>query len=49
MNELLKKVKQNLILEHSEDDGLLATLGVNAQAVFGDGDDSGMLPKEKEE
>ena len=33
----------------TEDDGLLATLGVNAQAVFGDGDDSGMLPKEKEE
>ena len=23
MSELLKKVKQNLILEHSEDDGLL--------------------------
>lgn len=31
-----------------EDDGLLAALGSNAQAVFGDGDDSGMLPKEKE-
>lgn len=31
-----------------EDDGLLAALGANAQAVFGDGDDSGMLPKEKE-
>lgn len=30
-----------------EDDGLLAALGANAQAVFGDGDDSGMLPKEK--
>ena len=25
MNELLKKVKQNLILEHSEDDGLLGS------------------------
>lgn len=32
-----------------EDDGLLAALGANAQAVFCDGDDSGMLPKEKEE
>ena len=31
-----------------EDDGLLAALGANAQAVFGDGDDSGMLPKEKD-
>lgn len=31
-----------------EDDGLLAALGTNAQAVFNDGDDSGMLPKEKE-
>lgn len=31
-----------------EDDGLLAALGANAQAVFEDGDDSGMLPKEKE-
>lgn len=31
-----------------EDDGLLAALGVNAQAVFSDGDDSGILPKEKE-
>lgn len=31
-----------------EDDGLLAALGANAQTVFGDGDDSGMLPKEKE-
>lgn len=31
-----------------EDDGLLAALGANAQAVFGDDDDSGMLPKEKE-
>lgn len=31
-----------------EDDGLLAALGANAQAVFGDGDDSDMLPKEKE-
>lgn len=32
-----------------EDDGLLAALGANAQAVFDDGDDSGMLPKEKDE
>lgn len=31
-----------------EDDGLLAALGANAQAVFNDGDDSGMLPEEKE-
>lgn len=31
-----------------EDDGLLAALGANAQAVFNDGDDSGILPKEKE-
>ena len=31
-----------------EDDGLLAALGANAQAVFGDGDDSGILPKEKD-
>lgn len=31
-----------------EDDGLLAALGDNAQAVFGDGDDSDMLPKEKD-
>lgn len=31
-----------------EDDGLLAALGANAQAVFSDGDDSGILPKEKE-
>ena len=31
-----------------EDDGLLAALGANAQAVFDDGDDSGMLPREKE-
>lgn len=31
-----------------EDDGLLAALGANAQAVFNDGDDSDMLPKEKE-
>lgn len=31
-----------------EDDGLLAALGANAKAVFDDGDDSGMLPKEKE-
>lgn len=31
-----------------EDDGLLAALGANAQAVFGDGDDNGMLPKEKD-
>lgn len=32
-----------------EDDGLLAALGSNAAAVFVDGDDSGMLPKEKSE
>ena len=32
-----------------EDDGLLAVLGANAQALFNDGDDSDMLPKEKEE
>lgn len=31
-----------------EDDGLLAALGANAKNVFDDGDDSGMLPKEKE-
>ena len=31
-----------------EDDGLLAALGANAQAIFSDGDDSGILPKEKE-
>lgn len=31
-----------------EDDGLLAALGSNAKAVFDDGDDSGMLPKEKD-
>lgn len=31
-----------------EDDGLLAALGANAQAVFNDGDDSDILPKEKE-
>ena len=31
-----------------EDDGLLAALGSNAKAVFGDGDDSGILPKEKD-
>ena len=31
-----------------EDDGLLTALGANAQALFDDGDDSGMLPKEKE-
>lgn len=31
-----------------EDDGLLAALGANAQAVFDDGDDSGMLPEDKE-
>lgn len=31
-----------------EDDGLLAALGSNAEAVFGDGDDSGLLPKVKE-
>ncbi|MBQ8360006.1 MAG: hypothetical protein IJX37_08925 [Oscillospiraceae bacterium] len=34
--------------EEIEDDGLLAALGANAQAVFDDGDDSGMLPKEKD-
>ena len=31
-----------------EDDGLLAALGLNAIAVFDDGDDSDMLPKEKD-
>ncbi len=31
-----------------EDDGLLAALGANAKAVFDGGDDSGMLPREKE-
>lgn len=31
-----------------EDDGLLAALGLNAGALFNDGDDSGMLPEEKE-
>ena len=31
-----------------EDDGLLAALSSNAKAVFSDGDDSEMLPKEKE-
>lgn len=31
-----------------EDDGLLAALGANAKDVFNDGDDSGMLPEEKE-
>lgn len=31
-----------------EDDGLLAALGANAEAIFDDGDDSGILPKEKE-
>ena len=35
--------------EDLDDDGLLAALGANAQALFDDGDDSGMLPKEKEE
>lgn len=35
--------------EELDDDGLLAALGSNAQALFDDGDDSGMLPKEKEE
>lgn len=34
--------------EEIEDDGLLAALGANAQAVFDDGDDSGMLPEDKE-
>lgn len=33
----------------NEDDGLLAALGANAASLFDDGDDSGMLPKEKEE
>lgn len=32
-----------------EDDGLLAALGANAASLFDDGDDSGMLPKEKDE
>ena len=32
-----------------EDDGLLAALGANAQSLFDDGDDSGILPKEKEQ
>ena len=31
-----------------EDDGLLAALGANAGDLFSDGDDSGILPKEKE-
>lgn len=31
-----------------EDDGLLAALGANAEDLFSDGDDSGILPKEKE-
>ena len=31
-----------------EDDGLLAALGANAEELFSDGDDSGILPKEKE-
>lgn len=31
-----------------EDDGLLTALGSNAKSVFGDGDDSGLLPKEKD-
>lgn len=30
-----------------EDDGLLEALGANAKNLFKDGDDSGMLPKEK--
>lgn len=34
--------------EEIEDDGLLAALGANAQSVFDDGDDSGMLPEDKE-
>lgn len=32
-----------------EDDGLLEALGANAASLFDDGDDSGMLPKEKDE
>ena len=36
-------------IDEYEDDGLLAALGANASAVFDDGDDSGMLPKEKAE
>ena len=32
-----------------EDDSLLAALGANAQSLFDDGDDSNMLPKEKEQ
>lgn len=40
-----KEAEQNDI----DDDGLLAALGSNAKAVFSDGDDSDMLPKEKEE
>ena len=35
--------------EDLDDDGLLAALGANAQALFDDGDDSDMLPKEKAE
>lgn len=31
-----------------EDDGLLAALGANSQNLFADGDDSGMLPREKD-
>lgn len=34
--------------DETEDDGLLAALGSNAKAVFDDGDDSGILPKEKD-
>ena len=32
-----------------EDDGLLEALGKNAASLFGDGDDSGMLPEEEDE
>lgn len=35
--------------EEIEDDGLLAALGANAQSLFDDGDDSNMLPKEKDQ
>lgn len=35
--------------EAVEDDGLLAALGANAGDLFDDGDDSEMLPKEKDE
>lgn len=35
--------------EEIEDDGLLTALGANAQSLFDDGDDSNMLPKEKDQ